>query len=47
MENMAQVVTEILQEVGILEQARDLVSNDQELVELFTDDFNELINRAS
>jgi len=41
-----QVILQVLREVGILEQARKLVSSDQELARLFDQDFEQLIKKV-
>ena len=38
-----QVIVQILKSVGVYEQAREKVSSDRELVELFDQDFQTLI----
>ena len=44
---MEQVIVEILKAVGVYEQAREKVSSDRELVELFDQGFDELIQLVS
>ncbi len=44
---MEQVIIEILQSVGVYEDAKRKVGSDAELVELFDQDFNELIRLVS
>lgn len=41
-----QAIIEILKSVGVYQQAREKVSGDAELVELFDRDFDELIARV-
>ncbi|MDZ7699504.1 MAG: hypothetical protein U5R49_22060 [Deltaproteobacteria bacterium] len=43
---MEQVIVEILSDIGIYEQVREKVSSDGELVELFQNDFEQLIKRC-
>jgi len=42
---MEAVIVEILQAVGVYEQARERVNSDAELVELFQNDFEKLIQK--
>lgn len=43
---MEKVVVEILQAVGIYSKAREKTGSDKELVELFVNDFEQLIRRC-
>jgi len=41
-----QVIVEILQAVGVYDGAREKVSSDEELVRLFDEDFEQLIQKV-
>ena len=43
---MEQAIIEILKSVGVYEKARETVGSDAELVDLFQNDFYELIQKA-
>ncbi len=41
------MILEILQAVGVYEQARERVSSDAELTRMFVDDFDELVQKVT
>ena len=44
---MEQVIVEILKQAGVYEQAREKVGSDAELIRMFDQDLNELIQLVS